>query len=376
MQQQLNDLGYFEPHRPSDAPEKSEEMRNYSQYLNRKRTVESALSLSASQFKKALEKAEKADIDRVYEEGTIKWRRGGLIGGYQESTMGFYVIRHEGQSFIQVSYTQGEQTHKQRIEGVFTRPYYGGYRFWLLCACGKRQTKLYKVGEHPFSCRGCHDLTYESTRDPDAPTRKRIRAIHKRFGMKAMTLFDPLPSKPKNMTWQTYFRLLNEYEDLQLDQFVNTFSSWGLDGFDEEVAKLRAFKVARQEYIFEKTREGIQEALEASRQAAEETIRQLDKEIEREKAAKYGTLGDVARRGGVSYEFAKEAQAKGLIRPDKGRSERKKRYRVKLGSWLEKLHVLYHAGYSWQELKDWSKRRFKAGHSDEVRWPRGFSEKS
>ncbi len=349
-------------------------MRNYSQYLNRKRTVESALCLSVNHFKDALVEAERRNLDRIYDDGSIKWRRGGLIGGYQDSTISYFVIRHEGQSFIKISYRQDEKLYKQRIEATFTRPHYGGHRFWLVCECGKRQSKLYKVGALSFSCRGCHDLTYESTRDPDAPTRKRIRAIHKRFDMKAFTLFDPLPSKPKNMTWQTYARLSREYEDLQLDQFVNTFSGWGIAGFDEEVAKLRALRERRQEYIFEKIREGIEEAFEASRQATEEAIKHIDKEIEREQRAKYGTLGDVAKRGGVSYEFAKEAQAKGLIRPDKGRGERKKRYRVKLGSWLEKLSILNQAGYSWEALKDWSKRRFKQGHEDEIRWPRGFKE--
>ena len=40
-----------------------------------------------------------------------------------------------------------------------------------------------------------------------------------------------------------------------------------------------------------------------------------------------------------------------LIQPDRGRGQRKKRYRKKLASWLGKLHTLREANMSWPEIR-------------------------
>jgi len=100
-------------------------------------------------------------------------------------------------------------------------------------------------------------------------------------------------------------------------------------------------------------------------------IQELERKLEREvrKGDRKHTLGEIAKAGGVPYEFAKEAQRGGLIRPDRGRGNRIKRYRPKLASWLSKLYTMRQGGLSWEEIRDWTQRRFAAGHKHERRWP-------
>ena len=84
------------------------------------------------------------------------------------------------------------------------------------------------------------------------------------------------------------------------------------------------------------------------------------------------TLGELAKAAGVPYAFAKEAQAQVLIRPDRGRETRVKRYRSRLANWLGKLHGLRDEGYDWDELRAWSARRFQPGYEDERKRPRPY----
>lgn len=85
-------------------------------------------------------------------------------------------------------------------------------------------------------------------------------------------------------------------------------------------------------------------------------------------------LGEIATLAGVPYAVAQEAQREGLIREDAGRTKRRKRYRERLKNWLSKLHKLRAAGLSWEEIRDWSQRRWQPGHEQERVCPSGFAE--
>jgi hypothetical protein len=51
---------------------------------------------------------------------------------------------------------------------TFTRPWFGGKRWWLRCSCGRRVAALYLRPDDPhFRCRHCHDLTYTSVQAHD-----------------------------------------------------------------------------------------------------------------------------------------------------------------------------------------------------------------
>ena len=84
---------------------------------------------------------------------------------------------------------------------------YGGHRWWFLCPhCSRRVAVLYGAGKY-FLCRHCHGLTYSSQQEslPDRLMRK-SRKIRKQLGG-GNSLLDPFPFKPKNMHWETYYRL-------------------------------------------------------------------------------------------------------------------------------------------------------------------------
>ncbi len=78
------------------------------------------------------------------------------------------------------------------------------------------------------------------------------------------------------------------------------------------------------------------------------------------------TREELAQQAGVSAAFVAEAEAAGLVRPQRWG------YRPRLVNWLAKLHRLRTAGMTWEEIRDWSKRRFEPGHEHERRWPAGY----
>ena len=90
---------------------------------------------------------------------------------------------------------------------------YGGRRAWFLCpavGCGRRVAILY--GGAIFACRHCYRLAYRSQREA-AHDREMRRAdkIRERLGWMPGIL-NPSGGKPKGMRWQTYLRLMAEYD--------------------------------------------------------------------------------------------------------------------------------------------------------------------
>ena len=52
---------------------------------------------------------------------------------------------------------------------TFTRPWFGGKRWWLACPCGRRAVALYLPPDATyFRCRDCNGLTYQSVQSHDA----------------------------------------------------------------------------------------------------------------------------------------------------------------------------------------------------------------
>ncbi|HEV2121289.1 MAG TPA: MerR family transcriptional regulator [Chloroflexota bacterium] len=284
----------------------------------------------------------------------------------KKSTIGFTVVPGEG---LRLNYVYGGEEISPYIAPIVTtRPHFGGKRYWFLCPnvhCRRRCRILY--GGKYFLCRTCQDLTYVSSQTTAGPDRVRVvvdnrrRAIRRKLGDQG-DLSDPLPAKPTGMHWRTYGRLAIEYRDLsQLADVAMTESmaqllpdySFPLDsGVLWDAHKREDWDAAYREEILH-----FLAALERGTDSDE------DDRPERL------TLGELAQRAGVPYAFAKEVQAEGLIAPDAGRAKRRKRYRPKLASWLGKLYTLREAGMAWEEIRQWSKRRFQPGHEHERRWP-------
>lgn len=79
------------------------------------------------------------------------------------------------------------------------------------------------------------------------------------------------------------------------------------------------------------------------------------------------TLEGLAYAANVPLWFAQEAEREGLIAPEAGGG-----YRSRLKSWLTKLYVLRSVGMTWDEIHDWTQRRWRKGHEHERRWPEGY----
>ena len=89
---------------------------------------------------------------------------------------------------------------------------YGGQRVWFLCpatGCGRRVAYLY--GGAMFACRHCHRLAYHSQRET-AEYRAGRRADKIRAKLDWVPgILNPAGDKPKGMRWNTYYRLVGEY---------------------------------------------------------------------------------------------------------------------------------------------------------------------
>lgn len=109
--------------------------------------------------------------------------------------------------YIQFAYGSKERKYDYCMGLDKTPCNYGGYRYWFICNCGKRTSKLY-LRNYYFRCRCCHDLTYRSQQESgnrlDEHTR-RAEQIRKKLGCSERGFIDvPTPDKPKGMHWKTY----------------------------------------------------------------------------------------------------------------------------------------------------------------------------
>ena len=105
----------------------------------------------------------------------------------------------------------------------------GGRRAWFLCpgqGCGRRVAILY--GGSVFACRHCHKLNYLCQRETDGDrAMRRADTIRRRLGWGA-GIANPPGDKPKGMHWQTYLRLIAEYQTFARTSWADTAQRLGL----------------------------------------------------------------------------------------------------------------------------------------------------
>ena len=89
---------------------------------------------------------------------------------------------------------------------------YGGVRFWFLCSCGKRCTKLY-FRCSTYACRQCQQLNYMSQQwnKSDLPL-LRVRRLRNRLQWSQDLREWSIHQKPKNMHCKTFAALVRELE--------------------------------------------------------------------------------------------------------------------------------------------------------------------
>jgi hypothetical protein len=294
--------------------------------------------------------------------GRWQWSR-----GEQAVASLVYIIRPDQQA-VELRYSYGgEEVAPYPVRWSISTPTYGGQRYWWLCpSCGRRCAYLYsgKV----FACRQCYRLTYESAQSGDphqARVERRMRAIRRRLGG-AGGLWEPLPEKPPYMHLDTYLRLCWEYEKLEQIFWGELSLRLSLGDEQPELATLTEQCWADYQRAPTAPPADLVERILAHLHEEE------DPPVDRRRPVRR-TIAQTAKAAEIPVDFAREAQQEGLLRPDAGRTARRKRYRPKVASWLAKLHTLRQAGYTWEELHAWAARRFTPGHELERRWPAGYA---
>lgn len=318
---------------------------------DKKSTTDEYLDLDMTNFRKW------ADLENVCT-GSLRW-----TFRSHESSITYIVQPSQG---VRLVYQSKGLDYDYLVRVVTTAPNYGGKRYWWLCPSCSRRVRILYGGSH-FLCRKCKNLTYEScqqNRDYTYRIQQRQRAIMKRLGKTGTVgLGNPFPDKPPYMHWKTYWKLFAEYRRLERlfsVAFVAGMESFGIGAPPVDIQAL--WNDHKSNYD--------------GNDWIDEFVHQMSWEDEEPEPVEPErlTLGEVAKLADVPYAFAKEAQHQGLIQPDAGRGERKKRYRPKLASWLSKLYRLYEVeGLNWNEIQDWVERRWQPGHEHERRWPAGVS---
>ena len=326
-------------------------MRGRWMRVDKKDTVDDRLALDMAKFAAAV------DLTKLCA-GSWKWT---WTSG-STSSISYCVVPGEG---VRLMYSTNGRDYNYVAKVGTTSPNFGGTRYWWLCpACNQRVRILY--GGDLFVCRQCGRLTYETAQkggDMLITIDNRLYRIRSRLKGDWHFLHGPGP-RPKYMKWDKYSRLVREYMNLR------RMRNYALVGAVADIANLY----------------GVGDQLSMTPDALKESVAdewkhhkaQPDRwsyvppqpEPEDDTAdLNRLTLGELAQYAKVPFAFAKEAQDEGLVRPDQGRTTRRKRYRERLKNWLRKLHKLREDGYTWDEIRDWSKRRWQPGHEAERKYP-------
>jgi hypothetical protein len=140
--------------------------------------------------------------------GTLQWNRGGEPAG----SITYRAIMDEpGNERLELAYTRGEGGDAERVQQTirltFTRPHYGGKRWWMICPYrGVRCAKLFKPGNGDrFASRKAWRIAYQSQRGGwhDRPFDK-LNRLQRKLGCPEG--YEEWIRRPKGMWRRTYER--------------------------------------------------------------------------------------------------------------------------------------------------------------------------
>jgi hypothetical protein len=144
--------------------------------------------------------------------GKLTWDRGGEPSGWIRYSM----FENRMELKYRIQFNGGDwQDVNETVYFDETVCNYGGTRKWLICPhCGRRVALLYGT-QRLFLCRKCSDLVYASQMESDLD-----RLARKADKIRSRLEWEPgflngSGWKPKNMHWQTFYRLQQAESDLQ-----------------------------------------------------------------------------------------------------------------------------------------------------------------
>lgn len=121
--------------------------------------------------------------------------------------------RGEGPGFIHIAHETRDISNPQaisyRVELNWSRPQYGGRRYWFCCPkTGEWATKLFlPLGGDRFLSRQGYHLGYACQREARSDRlMRKARKLHRALGGDDEGLSGEAPDKPKGMHWRTYER--------------------------------------------------------------------------------------------------------------------------------------------------------------------------
>ena len=320
-------------------------MRGRWMRVDKKDTVDDRLALDMAKFAAAV------DLTKLCA-GSWQW----TFTSGRTSSISYCVVPGEG---VRLIYTAGGKEFNYIARTTTTVPQFGGVRYWWLCpACNQRVRVIYGGGG-VFVCRKCANLTYQTSQsggDKLITIDNRLHYLKHQLKGDWHFLHGPGP-RPRYMKESKYSRLVREYMNLR------RMRNYVLVGMVADIATLYGGADDIKQDIAEAWRDH-----KAQPDQWSYVPPQSEPDDDTEGLNRL-TLGELATYAKVPYSFAKEAQDEGLVRPDQGRTTRRKRYRERLKNWLRKLHKLREDGYTWDEIRDWSKRRWQPGHEAERKYP-------
>lgn len=246
----------------------------------------------------------------IYAHGwrTLQWERAG-------SRINFCVSHNDSGyiSSVQLEYIFDKlNVYDYVVHVVQTQTSWGAIRNWFLCPeCSSKTGKLYKPPDAgKFACRSCHNLGYESQLGNSVSYMK--------------YLIDPSTlAKHPGFTLEELATLYNS----------SLFGRKLPDGIRVKLARIAS----------DKANYYIQRSLSECK-----TYRE------------YLTEEDLCTSSGLSRDELLALKTSRLLVPDHQR-----KFRPKLLSWAKKLKQLLDLGWTVDEVKQWSKTRWKSGNPRE-----------
>jgi hypothetical protein len=183
-----------------------------------------------SSLRALVEHSQIIDLPRMMKRGWLKDGHRGQFGmrfvSSGERLRVFYDLRDPHEAWLELNYRPFIRADMrpeiaQCISLTFTRPHFGGRRWWMVCD-GQRVTKLYMPpGGDSFASREAWQLVYGSQRDDELGRAfSRLSRLQRKLWCEER--WGAEPTRPKGMWRSRFQRLMAEFREADARCFALT----------------------------------------------------------------------------------------------------------------------------------------------------------